>query len=49
MTLLFFSFRLILATTHPRMHDSVRTNTEIRRTDMNEPITDPTVAETFIR
>ena len=30
--LLFFSFRLTFATTHPSMQDKVRTNTEISRT-----------------
>ena len=39
MMLLFFSFKLIFATTRPSAHDSTSTNTEISSTDRIPPTT----------
>ena len=43
MKLLFFSFRLILATPQPRAAESVSTKTDIRNTESNAPTTAETV------
>ena len=47
--LLFFSFRLILATTHPKVQDRVRTKIEIRSISSRQPKIAPADADTAIQ